>query len=118
MMRLGFGVDDQVVMAFSHLGFLNVALRAHARYRARVGSERRSTMTCLYVLYHQDVAAWFQPRGDRVGRDGTSSRAAASLAERGVRSHLAASRRGSLAAVLARAAQDVVYLDLPRAAAA
>jgi uncharacterized LabA/DUF88 family protein len=45
------------------------------------------------------------------------SRAAAGLAERGVRVTVV-SRRGSLAAVLAQAAQDVVYLDIPRIAAA
>ena len=51
------------------------------------------------------------------GASGLGAATARLLAERGVRVTVV-SRRGSLAAVLARAAQDVVYLDIPRAAAA
>ena len=42
MTRLGFGADDQVVMASSHLGFLNVGARLAARpLPGQVGPERR-----------------------------------------------------------------------------
>ena len=49
--------------------------------------------------------------------DGLFGRAAASLAARGVRITVV-SRRGSLAAMLARVAGTSIYLDLPLAAAA
>jgi hypothetical protein len=114
--RLGFGADDQVVMASSHLGFMNVALGwPHARYRVRSGPDG-ADLELLDVLEHEDVAARFSHVVIGSG-DWRFSRAAASLAGRGVRVTVV-SRRGSLAAVLARAAQDVVYLDLPRAVAA
>jgi len=116
MTRLGFGADDQVVMASSHLGFLNAALGwPHARYRVRSGPNG-ADHELLDVLEHEDVAARFGHVVIGSG-DWRFSRAAVSLAERGVWVTVV-SRRGSLAAVLARAAQDVVYLDLPRATAA
>jgi hypothetical protein len=116
MARLGFGADDQVVMASSHLCFLNAALGwPHARYRVRSGPNG-ADHELLDVLEHEDVAARFGHVVIGSG-DWRFSRAAASLAERGVRVTVV-SRRGSLAAVLARAAQDVVYLDIPRATAA
>ena len=116
MARLGFGADDQVVMASSHLTFLNAALGwPHARYRVRSGPNG-ADHELLDVLEHEDVAARFSRVVIGSG-DWRFSRAAASLAERGVRVTVV-SRRGSLAAVLARAAQDVVYLDIPRTAAA
>jgi hypothetical protein len=116
MARLGFGADDQVVMASSHLCFLNAALGwPHARYRVRSGPNG-ADHELLDVLEHEDVAARFSRVVIGSG-DWRFSRAAASLAERGVRVTVV-SRRGSLAAVLARAAQDVVYLDIPRATAA
>ena len=103
-------------MASSHLGFLNVALGwPHARYRVRSGPDG-ADLELLDVLEHEDVAARFSHVVIGSG-DWRFSRAAASLAGRGVRVTVV-SRRGSLAAVLARAAQDVVYLDLPRAVAA
>ena len=111
MARLGFGADDQVVMASSHLGFLNAALGwPHARYRVRSGPNG-ADLELLDVLEHEDVAARFSHVVIGSG-DWRFSRAAASLAERGVRVTVV-SRRGSLAAVLARVAQDVVYLDFP-----
>jgi hypothetical protein len=99
MTRLGFGADDQVVMASSHLGFINDG----------------ADLELLDVLEHEDVAARFSHVVIGSG-DWRFSRAAASLIERGVRVTVV-SRRGSLAAVLARVAQDVVYLDIPMAAA-
>jgi hypothetical protein len=115
MARLGFGADDQVVMASSHLGFINVALGwPHARYRVRSGPDG-ADLELLDVLEHEDVAARFSHVVIGSG-DWRFSRAAASLIERGVRVTVV-SRRGSLAAVLARVAQDVVYLDIPMAAA-
>jgi NYN domain len=115
MTRLGFGADDQVVMASSHLGFINVALGwPHARYRVRSGPDG-ADLELLDVLEHEDVAARFSHVVIGSG-DWRFSRAAASLIERGVRVTVV-SRRGSLATVLARVAQDVVYLDIPMAAA-
>src|SRR5580692_2144011 len=116
MARLGFGADDQVVMASSHLTFLNAALGwPHARYRVRSGPNG-ADHELLDVLEHEDVAARFGHVVIGSG-DWRFTRAAVSLAERGVRVTVV-SRRGSLAVVLARAAQNVVYLDIPRAAAA
>jgi hypothetical protein len=103
-------------MASSHLGFLNAALGwPHARYRVRSGPNG-ADYELLDVLEHEDVAARFSHVVIGSG-DWRFSRAAASLAERGVRVTVV-SRRGCLAAVLARAAQNVVYLDIPLAAAA
>lgn len=116
MARLGFGPGDQVVMAASHLGLLNAALGwPHARYRVRSGPDG-ADLELLDVLEHENIAARFSHVVIGSG-DGVFGRAAASLAARGVRVTVV-SRRGSLATVLARAAQDVVYLDIPQAAAA
>jgi len=116
MTRLGFGSDDQAVLAASHLGLLNAAIGwPHARYRVRSGPDG-ADLELLDVLEHEDVAARFSHVVIGSG-DGVFGRAAASLAARGVRVTVV-SRPGSLAAALARVAQDVVYLDLPEVRAA
>jgi hypothetical protein len=114
--RLGFGADDLVVMAASHMGLLNVALGwPHARYRVRSGPDG-ADLELLDVLMHEDVAARFTHvvigSGDRV-----FVQAAASLSERGVVVTVV-SRRDSLSLSLADAADNVVYLDTRMAAAA
>lgn len=114
--RLGFGADDLVVMAASHLGLLNAALGwPHARYRVRSGPDG-ADLELLDVLLHEDVAARFTHVVIGSG-DGVFVQAAANLSERGVWVTVV-SRRGSLASSLARAAGDVVYLDTRQAAAA
>jgi hypothetical protein len=114
--RLAFGADDQVVMAANHLALLNAALGwPHARYRVRSGPHG-ADLELLDVLLHENVAARFTNVVIGSG-DGVFGQAAANLVSRGV-GVTVASRRESLSAGLARAATDVVYLDLPRTAAA
>ena len=114
--RLGFGADDQVVMATSHLAFMNAALGwPSARYRVRSGPNG-ADLELLDVLQHEDVAARFTHVVIGSG-DGLFSQAAASLAARDVWVTVV-SRRDSLAPGLARVALDVIYLDVPRIAAA
>jgi len=113
MARLGFGADDQVVMAASHLGLLNAALGwPHARYRVRSGPHG-ADLELLDVLLHEDVARRFTHVAIGSG-DGAFGQAAAGLVARGVRVTVV-SRRDSLAAGLARAALNVIYLDAPQA---
>jgi hypothetical protein len=113
---LGFGADDQVVMAASHLGLLNAALGwPHARYRVRSGPDG-ADLELLDVLLHEDVAGRFTHVAIGSG-DGVFGQAAEALAARGVWVTVV-SRRNSLAPGLARAATDVVYLDAPQIAAA
>jgi hypothetical protein len=107
--RLGLGADDQVVMAASHLGLLNVAMGwPHARYRVRSGPDG-ADLELLDVLLHEDVAARFTHVVIGSG-DGVFGEAVANLTVCGVRVTVA-SRRDSLAHSLAQAATDVVYLD-------
>ena len=114
--RLAFGADDQVVMAANHLALLNAALGwPHARYRVRSGPHG-ADLELLDVLLHENVAARFTNVVIGSG-DGMFGQAAASLVSRGVWVTVA-SRRESLSAGLARVATDVVYLDVPRIAAA
>lgn len=114
--RLGFGADDQVVMAASHLAFLNAALGwPSARYRVRSGPNG-ADLELLDVLQHEDVAARFTHVVIGSG-DGLFSQAAANLAARDVWVTVV-SRRDSLSRALAGVAGDVRYLDVPRAAAA
>lgn len=114
--RLDLGVDDQVVMAASHLGLLDAARGwPHARYRVRSGKDG-ADLELVDVLEHENIAARFSHVVIGSG-DGIFGRSAASLAARGVRITVV-SRRGSLAPVLARAASDVIYLDWPLAAVA
>lgn len=113
---LGFGADDQVVMAASHLGLLNVALGwPHARYRVRSGPDG-ADRELLDVLQHEDVAARFTHVVIGSG-DGLFCLPAANLASRGVRVTVA-SRPDSLSRSLRHVASDIVYLDVPQAAAA
>ena len=109
--RLGFGADDQVVMAASHLAFLNAALGwPSARYRVRSGPNG-ADLELLDVLQHEDVAARFTHVVIGSG-DGVFSQAAANLAARDVRVTVV-SRRDSLSRALAGVAGDVRYLDVP-----
>ena len=109
--RLGFGADDQVVMAASHRGLLNAALAwPHARYRVRSGPNG-ADLELIDVLLHEDIPARFTHvvigSGDRL-----FVKAVAILAAGGVRVTVA-SRSDSLSHLLRRAASDVVYLDAP-----
>jgi NYN domain len=114
--RLAFGADDQVVMAASHLAFLNAALGwPSARYRVRSGPNG-ADLELLDVLQHEDVAGRFTHVVIGSG-DGMFSQAAANLAARDVWVTVV-SRRDSLSRALARAATDVIHLDAERAAAA
>jgi hypothetical protein len=107
---LHFGSDDQVVMASSHKGLLNVALGwPHARYRVRSGPDG-ADIELLDVLLHEDVATRFTHVVIGSG-DGVFGEAAANLSDRGVWVTVV-SRRNSLSPWLARAATDVVYLDV------
>jgi hypothetical protein len=114
--RLGFGADDQVVLAASHLGLLNAGLGwPHARYRVRSGKDG-ADLELIDVLEHENVASRFSHVVIGSG-DGLFGDAASSLAARGVRITVV-SRRDSLARGLARIARDVIYLDGPMSAAA
>lgn len=114
--RLGFGADDQVVMASSHLALLNAARGwPHARYRVRSGPDG-ADIELLDVLLHEDIAARFAHVVIGSG-DGAFVLPASILAGRGVRVTVV-SRAESLSCRLRQAASEVVYLDLPRSAAA
>ena len=114
--RLGFGADDQVVLAASHLALLNAGLGwPHARYRVRSGKDG-ADLELIDVLEHENVAARFSHVVIGSG-DGLFGDTAARLAARGVYITVV-SRRGSLAQGLARAARDVIYLDGPLTAVA
>ena len=114
--RLMFSALDQVVVASSHLTLLNAALAwPHARYRIRSGPDG-ADLELLDVLEYEEVAARFA-RVIIGSGDGAFARAAASLAAAGVRV-IVVSRRGSLSARLAIAANEVIYLDTVRAATA
>ena len=114
--RLDLGADDQVVMATSHLAFMNAALGwPSARYRVRSGPNG-ADLELLDVLQHEDVAARFTHVVIGSG-DGLFSQAAANLAARDVWVTVV-SRRDSLSRALAGTTRDVRYLDVPRAAAA
>lgn len=113
---LRFGADDQVVLAANHLALLNAGLGwPHARYRVRSGRDG-ADLELLDVLEHENVAARFSHVVIGSG-DGGFGRAAASLADRGVRITVV-SRWGSLAYELAKVAGTVIYLDGPLTAAA
>jgi hypothetical protein len=113
---LTVGADDQVVMATSHLAFVNAALGwPSARYRVRSGPNG-ADLELLDVLQHEDVAARFTHVVIGSG-DGLFSQAAANLAARDVWVTVV-SRRDSLSRALAGATRDVRYLDAPGAAAA
>jgi hypothetical protein len=114
--QLGFGADDQVVMAASHLGLLNAAVAwPHARYRVRSGPNG-ADLELIDVLMHEDIPARFTHVVIGSG-DGLFVRAALALIAGGVRVTVA-SRPGCLSRTLRLAASDVVYLDMPHVAAA
>lgn len=110
--RLGFGADDQVVMAASHRGLLDAALAwPHARYQVRSGPNG-ADLALIDVLLNEDITARFTHVVIGSG-DGLFARAATVLAAGGLRVTVA-SRSGSLSHLLRRAASDIVYLDKPR----
>ena len=113
---LRFGVDDQVVLASSHLGLLSAGLGwPHARHLVRSGKDG-ADLELIDVLEHENIAARFRHVVIGSG-DGGFSRAAAELMTRGIHVTVV-SRWGSLAYELAKAADDVIYLDGPLTAAA
>jgi len=113
---LVFGVDDQVVLASSHLGLLNAGLGwPHARYRVRSGKDG-ADLELIDVLEHENIAARFGHVVIGSG-DGLFGQAAGKLAARGVRITVV-SRRASLSSDLARVAGAVIYLDSPLTVAA
>jgi hypothetical protein len=113
---LGFGVDDQVVLATSHLGLLNAGLGwPHARHLVRSGKDG-ADLELIDVLEHENIATRFRHVVIGSG-DGGFSQAAADLAARGI--HITVvSRWGSLAQALASVAGEVIYLDDPLTVAA
>jgi hypothetical protein len=113
---LGFGADDHVVLASSHLGLLNAGLGwPHARHLVRSGRDG-ADLELIDVLEHENVATRFRHVVIGSG-DGGFSQAAADLAARGIQVTVV-SRWGSLAQTLASVAGQVVYLDHPLTAAA
>lgn len=113
--RLGFGTVDQVVVASSHLTLLNAALGwPRARYRVRSGPDG-ADLELLDVLLHEDIAARFTHVAIGSG-DGLFAFAAASLAAAGVWVTVV-SRHDSLSTRLARAADEVIFIDGTEAAA-
>src|ERR1700744_2402599 len=107
--RLGFGADDHVVLATSHLGLLNAGLGwPHARHLVRSGKDG-ADLELIDVLEHENVATRFRHVVIGSG-DGGFSQVAAGLAARGI--HITVvSRWGSLAPTPASVAGQVVYLD-------
>ena len=113
---LGFGTDDQVVLATSHLGLLNAGLGwPQARHLVRSG-KHGADLELIDVLEHENVATRFRHVVIGSG-DGGFSRSAANLAARGIHVTVV-SRWGSLAQGLASVAGEVIYLDAPLTAAA
>jgi len=113
---LAVGVDDQVVMAASHLGLVNAAVGwPHARYRVRSGPDG-ADLELLDVIWHEDVATRFSHVVIGSG-DSTFVNAVQTLSDGGVWVTVV-SRWGSLSPRLAHAARDVIYLDTPAPQAA
>ena len=113
---LGFGADDHVVLATSHLGLLNAGLGwPHARHLVRSGKDG-ADLELIDVLEHENVATRFRHVVIGSG-DGGFSQAAADLAARGIHVTVV-SRWGSLAQTLATVAREVIYLDAPLTVAA
>jgi hypothetical protein len=109
--RMTLGVDDQVIMASSHLALVDAALGwPHARYRVRSGPSG-ADLELLDVIEYENVAARFTHVVIGSG-DGVFRRAAEGLCAGGVLVTVV-SRQGSLSPYLARAASHVVYLDAP-----
>jgi hypothetical protein len=109
---MALGADDHVVMASSHLALVNTAVGwPHARYRVRSGPDG-ADLELLDVIEYENVATRFTRVVIGSG-DGLFSHAAQGLTDHGVQVTVV-SRRGCLAPILARAAQDVIYLDACR----
>ncbi|MGH3297387.1 MAG: NYN domain-containing protein [Trebonia sp.] len=114
--RLRFGADDHVVLATNHLALLNAGLGwPRARHLVRSGKDG-ADLELIDVLEHENVAARFSHVVIGSG-DGGFTRAAASLAARGIQVTVV-SRWGSLSYELSKVASDVIYLDDPLTAAA
>jgi len=113
---LRFGRDDLVVLATSHLGLLSAGLGwPHARHLVRSGKDG-ADLELIDVLQHENIAARFRHVVIGSG-DGGFSQAAADLMGRGIHVTVV-SRWGSLAYELAKAADNVIYLDSPLPVAA
>src|ERR1700749_3471598 len=69
--RLGFGADDHVVLATSHLGLLNAGLGwPHARHLVRSGKDG-ADLELIDVLEHENVATRVpRHRGEPLGQPG------------------------------------------------
>jgi hypothetical protein len=107
----GVGAIDQVVVASSHLAWLNAALGwPDARYRVRSGRDG-ADLELLDVLYYENVAGRFTHVVIGSG-DGAFAPAAAGLAAAGARVTVV-SRRHGLSAKLALAAHEVIFIDTP-----
>ena len=107
--QTALGVDDQVIMASSHLALVNAALGwPHARYRARSGPNG-ADLALLDVIQYENVAARFTHVVIGSG-DGLFYRAVEGLAKSGVWVTVV-SRPGSLSSSLASVARDVIYLS-------
>ena len=112
--RPGLGGLDQVVVASSHLAWLNAALGwPDARYRVRSGPDG-ADLELLDVLYYENVAGRFTHIVIGSG-DGAFATAAAGLAAAGARVTVV-SRRHGLSAKLALAADEVIFIDAPEPA--
>ena len=114
--RPGLGGLDQVVVASSHLAWLNAALGwPDARYRVRSGPDG-ADLELLDVLYNENVPRRFTHVVIGSG-DGAFAPAATSLAAAGARVTVV-SRRHGLSARLALAAHEVIFIDPPEPPAA
>ncbi len=106
---LGIGTVDQVVIASSHLTWLNAALGwPRARYRVRSGPDG-ADLALLDVLQHENIVGRFTHVAIGSG-DGIFTSAAEGLADAGVWVTVV-SRRRALSWRLQRAAAEVTYLD-------
>jgi hypothetical protein len=106
---LGIGANDQVVIASSHLTWLNAALGwPGARYRVRSGPDG-ADLELLDVLRYENIAGRFTHVSIGSG-DGIFASAAEGLAAAGVWV-TAVSRRWALSWRLQRAVAEVIYLD-------
>jgi diacylglycerol kinase family enzyme len=105
-----------VVLATSHHGLLSAGLGwPRARHLVRSGKDG-ADLELIDVLEHENVAARFRHVVIGSG-DGGFSQAAANLMGRGIHVTVV-TRWGSLAYELAKAADDIIYLDGPLTAAA
>lgn len=107
--HVGVGGMDQVVVACSHLAFKIAGFGwLDARHVVRSGPDG-ADLELLDVIYCENIGKRFSCVAIASG-DGAFAEAAASLARCGCRVTVV-SRRGHLAARLALAAHEVIYLD-------